>query len=153
MPMTAPSVPARLEIVSSRLFDAPRAAVFEAFEDPAQLRTWWGPQGFTSTIHAFDFRPGGEWKLTMHGPDGTNYDNQSRFVEIEKPARVVFEHLSPVHWFVMTMTFADAPAGNTALTWRMVFEATPENEKLTAFLRGANEQNFDRLEAVLRRKA
>ena len=151
--MTNPPHPSRFDIVTTRTFDAARERVFHAFANPKELAHWWGPHGFTNTIREFDFRPGGAWRLTMHGPDGAAYDNESRFLAIETPARIVFEHLQPMHWFEMTMTFADAPAGKTVLTWRMSFERTPENEKLRSFLTTANEQNFDRLEAHLRTTA
>ena len=63
------------EIVFSRLFAAPRAMVWGALADPWQVGQWWGPKGFTTTILEMDLRPGGKWRLVMHGPDGTNYPN------------------------------------------------------------------------------
>ena len=140
------------EIVSTRDFaDAPEA-VFSAFSDPARLARWWGPNGFTNTIREFDLRPSGKWRLTMHGPDGTNYDNESRFLEVVRPARIVFQHEEPVHGFRMTMTFAEHGAG-TMLTWRMRFEITDEAAKVRPFILLANEQNFDRLAAHLAHSA
>ena len=50
------------EIVSSRVFDAPRELVFRAFSEPEHLAVWWGPNGFTNTIDVFDFRVDGEWR-------------------------------------------------------------------------------------------
>lgn len=49
--------------------------VFAAMSEPARLARWWGPHGFASTIHEFEFKPGGRWLLTMHGPDGKDYPN------------------------------------------------------------------------------
>lgn len=46
-------------IIGTRLLDAPRKLVFAAWTDPKHLAQWWGPNGFTTTTHAFDFRPGG----------------------------------------------------------------------------------------------
>ena len=71
--------PSDREIVSTRTFAAPRERVFEAFSDPTQLARWWGPKGFTNTIHEFDLRPGGMWRLVMHAPNGADYANESRF--------------------------------------------------------------------------
>ena len=53
---------------------------------------WWGPVGFSSTIHAFDFQPGGDWRLTLHGPDGTDYPNHNRFARIEPDRLLVIDH-------------------------------------------------------------
>ena len=49
-----------------------------------------GAAGFTTTIHEMDVRPGGIWKQTMHGPDGTDYPSQSVFIEVVKPERIVY---------------------------------------------------------------
>ena len=57
-------------IIGTRVFDAPRELVFEAFTDVKHLARWWGPGGFTTTTHAIDVRPGGVWRFVMHGPDG-----------------------------------------------------------------------------------
>ena len=80
------------EIVMSRIIEGPRRVVFEAYSDPRHLAHWWGPNGFTTTTHSFEFRPGGVWDFTMHGPDGTNYPNRIEWLEITPPERIVFLH-------------------------------------------------------------
>src|ERR1700704_5554766 len=69
----AQSATADREIVISRVIGAPRELVFEAFTEVRHLSRWWGPEGFTTTTRAFDFRVGAEWDFVMHGPDGTDY--------------------------------------------------------------------------------
>jgi uncharacterized protein YndB with AHSA1/START domain len=138
------------EIVSGRDIDAPREKVFKAFADPTHLARWWGPSGFTNTFEEFDFRPGGTWRFTMHGPDGpdgTDYPNRSVFLDIQEPSRIVFEHESP-HAFRMTITLADE-AGKTRIGWRMLFETAAERDRVARVAVPANEQNFDRLQAEL----
>jgi uncharacterized protein YndB with AHSA1/START domain len=137
-----------IEIVTSRRMAVPRKKVFEAFTDPLQLAGWWGPVGFTNTIQIFDLRPGGMWQHVMRSPEGVEFDNESQFVEVTPHERIVFEHLRPIHWFRMTMLFADV-GGATELTWRMELAADEESRKLKDFLAAANEQNFDRLEQHL----
>lgn len=73
------------EIIATRVFKTPRLLVFKAWTDPDHLIHWWGPKGFTSTFHEFDLRPGGVWRLVMHGPNGADFQNESIFVEIVKP--------------------------------------------------------------------
>src|SRR5688500_17035285 len=80
------------EIVVTREFDAPRELVWEAWTQPQHVAQWWGPRGFTNTIHEMAVKPGGVWRLTMHGPDGTDYPNKIVFTEVVKPARLVYEH-------------------------------------------------------------
>jgi uncharacterized protein YndB with AHSA1/START domain len=77
------------EIVITRVFDAPCELVFDAMADPKQVVQWWGPIGFTTTIHGMDVRTGGVWRHTMHGPDGTDYPNKSIFIEVVRPERIV----------------------------------------------------------------
>src|SRR4028119_1701388 len=70
-------------IVISRVIDAPRELVFEAFTEVRHLSRWWGPDGFTTTTRAFEFRVGGEWDFVMHGPDGTDYQEWISWTEIQ----------------------------------------------------------------------
>ncbi len=121
--------------------------MFEAFSDPQQLMLWFGPNGFTSTFETFDFRVGGEWVFTFHGPNGTDYPNESTFVEIVPNERIVYDHTCMPH-FRMTMTFADNEGG-TLLTWRMAFETVQLCKALKGICVPANEENFDRLAAHL----
>jgi uncharacterized protein YndB with AHSA1/START domain len=137
------------EIASRRVIDAPRDKVFKAFADPTHLARWWGPSGFRNTFEEFDFRPGGTWRFTMHGPDGTDYSNRSVFLDIQEPARIVLEHESAPA-FRMTITLADE-AGQTRLDWRMLFESAALRDQVAKYAVPANEQNFDRLEAELAR--
>src|SRR5205085_8312645 len=80
------------EIKLTRIFNAPVKTVWEAWTDPAQAAHWWGPRGFTITTHSKDFKPGGHWIYTMHGPDGTDFPNITKFLEIEKHAKLVYDH-------------------------------------------------------------
>lgn len=135
------------EIVNSRSFAVPREQLFAAFSDPTQLVRWWGPKGFTNTIQKFDLRPGGEWLVTMKAPDGAEYPNESIFHVVAIPEKIVWEHLRPVHRFLMTMTYI-AEGARSRLTWRMHLE-TDEGETMRQFFAAANEENFDRLEKHL----
>jgi uncharacterized protein YndB with AHSA1/START domain len=123
-PQSSPT--ADREILTSRLYDAPREMVFKAWSDPKKLAQWWGPRGFSTTTHAMDFRSGGEWRLTMHGPDGRDYENRVLYIEILAPERIVYTHSGaensddPIK-FISTITFEDQ-GGKTLLTMRGVFD-------------------------------
>ncbi|REE56282.1 uncharacterized protein YndB with AHSA1/START domain [Paenibacillus taihuensis] len=138
------------EIVNWRIMHAPREVVFEAWRNPEQLASWWGPNGFTNTFDTFEFKPGGDWEFVMHGPDGTDYKNKSQFIEIDAPERIVFKHLNGPH-FQMTATLEEVDANNTKLTWRMLFDTAGEFEMVKSYAIEGNEQNFDRLQAVLQK--
>jgi uncharacterized protein YndB with AHSA1/START domain len=140
------------ETHNSRDLNAQRETVFDAFAKPELLAQWWGPKGFTITIEKFDFRAGGEWVFVMHGPDGQNYPNRKKFVEIERPSRIVFRHIQAGHDFLMTMTFQDL-GNKTRLTWDMQFESDGDNPALKGFILSANEENFDKLGDLLRQSS
>src|SRR3954447_3205816 len=80
------------EIVISRVIDAPPELVFAAFTELRHLSQWWGPDGFTTTTRAFEFRAGGAWEFTMQGPDGTDYPEWISFTEIDPPERIALLH-------------------------------------------------------------
>lgn len=86
------SATADREIVVSRLVDAPRELVFEAFTEVRHLSRWWGPEGFTTTTRLFEFRIGGVWDFVMHGPDGTDYTEWITWREIVPPERIALLH-------------------------------------------------------------
>ena len=75
------------EIVVSRTIEGPRCLVFEAWSDIRHPSHWWGPDGFTTTTHSFEFRLGGVWDFIMHGPDGTDYPNRIEWREIAPSSR------------------------------------------------------------------
>ncbi len=128
---------------SSREIPATPQQIFAAISDPARLARWWGPAGFTNTFDVCEFKPGGKWSFTMHGPDGANYPNESVFVEIDPPRRVVIRHTcEPL--FTLTITLAPSTAGTT-LTWLQEFENADFARRMEHILRPANEQNLDRL--------
>ncbi|WP_061249703.1 SRPBCC family protein [Leptospira alstonii] len=138
------------EVVSVRVVNAPKELAFKAWTDPQHLQLWWGPKGFTNTFHEFDLKPGGNWRFTMHGPDGTDYPNHSVFVEILKPERLVFDHISG-HVFRVTATFEEESPNKTKVTFRMFFESLQDFERSKKYVIEGNEQNFDKLEAELKR--
>lgn len=89
---TTPSHAKENEISIIRFYDAPLAAVWKAWTDPAEAAHWWGPRGFTITTSGKDLRPGGYWDYMMHGPDGQNYPNRTTYLEVEDQAKLVYDH-------------------------------------------------------------
>jgi uncharacterized protein YndB with AHSA1/START domain len=108
------------EITITRTLNAPVDLVWETWTNPEHIAQWWGPNGFTNTITKMDLRPGGEWLLVMHGPDGTDYKNKSIFKEIVPHKKIVFDHIAPN--FTATIEF-EARGETTFLKWHMLFES------------------------------
>src|SRR3954465_10111793 len=92
------------EIRISRLLNAPVELVWEVWTNPEHIKNWWGPNGFTNTIHLMDVKKAGAWNLTMQGPDGTNYKNESVFTEVIPLKKIVYKHESAPK-FVATVEF------------------------------------------------
>jgi len=116
------------EIATTRVFDAPRDLVFDAWTSPEHVGQWWGPNGFTTTTHSMDVRPGGEWIFVMHGPDGTDYKNHIVYREVVRPERLVYDHVSgPL--FRATVIF-EAEGQKTRIRMQMLFETAELRKKV-----------------------
>lgn len=97
----------------TREFNAPRELVFDAFTAPEKISQWWGPNGFTTTTKSMEFKEGGEWIFTMHGPGGTNFSNRIVYTKIQEPELLKYDHFdryeddgNPPH-FKQTITFEE----------------------------------------------
>ena len=111
------------EIVISRVIDAPRELVFEAFTEVRHLSQWWGPEGFSTTTRSFEFRVGSEWDFVMHEPDGTDYPEWITWTEIVAPERIALLHgesRGDPNAFESVLTFAPDGAA-TRVEMRTVF--------------------------------
>ncbi|MBK6653367.1 SRPBCC family protein [Zoogloea sp.] len=132
----------------TRIYDAPLQAVWDAWAIPEEVAQWWGPRGFTITTHGRDLRTGGYWHYTMHGPDGTEYENTTQYLEIVPLQRMVYDHgghkdRPPL--FRVTMLLSEH-AGRTQLDLSFAL-ATPEiAEEMRGFIKKAGgEGTWDRL--------
>jgi len=142
------------EIVETRIFDAPRKLVFKVWTEAEHIAKWWGPDGFTNTIHIMDVRPGGIWSLTMHGPDGTDYLNNMVYTKIINEELIVYTHTATLEnkagEFETTVSFEEQ-GNKTKLTMCMVFNSKEERDQV-AEKYGAVEglsQNLRRLNEYL----
>ena len=141
------------EIVTVRVFAAPRELVWRAWTEPEHIARWWGPRGFTNTIHEMDVRPGGVWSFIMHGPDGVDYQNKIIFREVVRPSRLVYSHVSGPT-FEAVATFEEE-GEKTRVTMRTIFDSADMRERVArdfGAVEGA-QQTLARLEEfVLARK-
>ncbi len=136
------------ELLITRTLNAPIDLVWEVWTKPGHIVNWWGPNGFTNTISTMDMRPGGEWNLIMHGPDGTDYVNKSTFKEVISFKKISYEHFNP--HFIATIDF-EAQGEKTSLTWHMLFDS---EEILKAIVKAHNaaeglKQNVEKLSMYL----
>lgn len=150
--MTAKNKSNELRLI--RIFDAPVAAVWDAWTDPEQVLQWWGPRGFSVTTHSRDFRAGGHWSYTMHGPDGVDWPNRTVYHEVEKHTRLVYDHggaedRPPL--FRVTAEFRSLDGGErTELDMRMTLPTPEAAEETRKFIKKAGgDSTWDRLAEFL----
>jgi uncharacterized protein YndB with AHSA1/START domain len=110
-------------LVISRIFEAGRSVLFEAWTTPGQVAAWWGPMGFVTTACEMDIRPGGSFRVVMRSPEGTDHCKVGTYREIVAPERIVFTFAwadsSGIqgHQTLVTVTLEDLGA-RTRLTLR-----------------------------------
>ena len=129
-------------------FKKPIEEIWDLWTRPEHLENWWGPDGFTSKIHHFDFEEEGEWKMTLHGPDGINFPNKSIFKEIIPLKKIVFEHFYP-HF--MTTVIFELQGENTQIEWTMLFNTIELRDTIVKVHKAdeGQKQNIEKLEKYL----
>jgi len=119
------------ELVFRRFLSAPREKVFDAWTDAEQIAKWWGPQGFQTTTHAMDVRPGGVWAFSMHGPDGRTYKSKVVYLQVERPTFLAYQQAGEGAdagvQFHSTVTLGEM-FGKTGMTLRILFATAEERE-------------------------
>jgi uncharacterized protein YndB with AHSA1/START domain len=143
------------EVTITRIFDAPRAVVFRAWTDAAQLAQWWHPKGFINPVCEIDARVGGALRIHMRGPDGSIYPMKGEFREIAPPERLAFTNIAldeagnHILEGFTTVTFAD-DGGKTRMTLRTRARAVVD--KAVTHLQGMEmgwTMSIDKLAAML----
>lgn len=118
------TTPTEREIVMTRVFNAPRHLVFEAFTKPELLKRWFGPRGWSLVVCEVDFRVGGGWRFVLGGPDGRQMGMRGVYREIVAPERTVhmesFDDFPGESQVTSVLTEED---GKTTLTATVLYES------------------------------
>ncbi len=151
--VTTYTTPSDTEIVITRVVDAPRSLVFEAYTTPRHLQRWLlGPPGWTMPVCEFDPRPGGAWRYVWRKANGTELPMGGMVLEFVPPERVVTTERWGPKWpeTVNTLVLTEA-AGQTTLTLTVAY---PSKEARDAALRTGMKDGTDvsyaRLDELLR---
>ena len=145
--------PSDREVSMTRVFDAPRRLVWEAYTKPEHIRQWLlGPEGWTMPVCEMDLRPGGAWHFVWRKDDGAEMGMTGVYREIVPHERLVNTERWGPEWpeTINTVVFTEEK-GKTRVTLTVLY---PSKEARDAAMRtgmkeGAN-RSFDRLDAVLR---
>jgi uncharacterized protein YndB with AHSA1/START domain len=140
------------QVTMSRLFDAPRKRVFEAYTDPKLIPKWWGPRSQTTTVETMDVRVGGRWRYVSRESDGKEFAFRGTFLEIVPPERLVstFEYEGmPGHVSQDTATFEDL-GRQTKVTVTTRFDSLEDLEGMLASgMEFGAKESWDRLAELL----
>jgi uncharacterized protein YndB with AHSA1/START domain len=127
-----PEAASAQEITLTRVFDAPRQLVWDAWTDPEQLAKWWGRRGWSTPPSSvtIDLRPGGVFRLlSFSDEDGTQMPTEGVFREVVEPERLVFAERSEDSWHdgaVSSVTFTDLGDGRTEMVLHSTIHTTDE---------------------------
>lgn len=139
------------QLVYTRLLNAPRDLVWEAWTNPDHIKEWWGPNGFSLTHQSIAVKPGGEWNFIMHGL-GQDFENRVKFIEVIEPSFLSYQHGNPDGSisFMVNVNFDEAD-GKTLLTMRSVFESAEVIAELNRTVKAieGGMQHLDRLKAYV----
>lgn len=139
------------ELRITKNLSAPIHFVWEVWTKPEYIANWWGPNGFTNSIDVMEVKQGGEWRFTMHGPDGKNYPNRSVYLEIVDHKKIVFQHFNPN--FITTVNF-QSKGNETYLEWTMLFETVELFDTVVKVFKADEglKQNVEKLESYLKER-
>jgi uncharacterized protein YndB with AHSA1/START domain len=143
------------EVTVTRVFDAPRDLVWEAWTKPEHFQHWFGTPPYTTPVDriSMDVRPGGAWKATMvSGDDGSELPFKGTYAEVDEPNRIVMvfedaENPENTLTEVLTVTFNDLGDDRTEIVAHQAGHMPPEQYVL---LEQGYGTFFDRLAAHLK---
>jgi uncharacterized protein YndB with AHSA1/START domain len=149
------TLPSDREIVLTRVFNAPRELVFEAYTKPEHVRNWWGPRTSTKVLFEAEVRPGGAWRYEILSGDGEKVPFTGVYQEVAPPERLVYTEVYDVAPFnsgdpaLNTVTFNDE-AGKTLVTVTTVYPTKEVRDfVLTTGMEGGAAESYDRMEELL----
>jgi uncharacterized protein YndB with AHSA1/START domain len=145
------TTPSDCEIVLTRVFDAPRRLVFDAFSKLELLKRWFGPRGWSLVVCEVDLKVGGGFRFVLRGPDGKEMGMRGVYREIAPPERSV--HMESFDDFPgesqVTAVFVEE-GGKTTLTATVLY---PSREVRDAVLKSGMEhgaaESYDKLNELL----
>jgi uncharacterized protein YndB with AHSA1/START domain len=147
------TTPSDRELVITRVVDAPRRLVWEAWTKPEHVPNWMlGPEGWTMPVCEIDLRPGGAWHFVWHGSDGTEMEMRGEYQEITPPERLVSTESSGGDWpeTINTLTLSEED-GKTTITQTVFYKSKEARDAaLETGMREGVSMSFDRLAEYLR---
>ena len=144
--------PGKQDLTSTVVLDAPRELVFKCYTDPKLFARWWGPSRYRNEVEKYDSRPGGEWKVTQVGEDGSRHAFRGVNHDVVAPDRIcqTFEYLGfPGHVALQTATF-EALGNKTKIVAQIVFQSVMDRDGMVASgMQSGADESMERLQDLL----
>jgi uncharacterized protein YndB with AHSA1/START domain len=146
------TMPSDVEIAMSRVFDAPRRLLWDAWTNPDHVPQWMtGPEGWTMPVCEIDLRPGGAWHFVWRRANGAEMAMDGKYLEVEPPSRLVMTETWGKEWpeTVNTLTLVESN-GRTTMTQTMRYPSKAARD--AAFQTGMQDGasvSFERLAKYL----
>ncbi len=150
------TTPSDCEVAMSRVFDAPRRLVFEAWTNPEHVPHWMiGPEGWTMPVCEIDLRAGGAWHFVWRKADGTEMAMNGTYREVTPPERLVSTEKWGPEWpeTINTLTLAEKDGKTTATQTILYPSKEARDAALQTGMKEGAAQSYDRLDLYLRRVA
>lgn len=144
--------PGKQEIITTRVFNAPRDLVFKAYNDPELIPQWWGPRGYTTRVDKMELKPGGLWRYVQSNGDGQEFAFSGVCHSVNAPEQMIstfeFEGM-PGHVLLGTMTFEERD-GKTFFTERLVFQTVEDRDgMIQSGMEEGSADSMERFEELL----
>lgn len=151
--MNVTAEPGKQDIILTRVFDAPRELVFQAYTDPKLVPQWWGPRKYETIVDKMELKKGGLWRYINRGEDGQEFAFNGVYHEIVAPERLIytyeFEGVPPGKASIVTITF-EAQGGKTKLTDKSLFQSVDDRDMvLQSGMEEGAAETFDRFDELL----
>jgi len=142
------------DIVMTRVFDAPRSLVFDAYTKPELLKRWLGVfGGYSMPVCEVDLRVGGTYRFVWRGPDGAEMGVRGLYREVVRPERLVHTEKFDEAWYPgesLITTVLVEQGGKTTLTVTMRYESREARDAvLKSPMEGGVAQSYDKLAELL----
>jgi uncharacterized glyoxalase superfamily protein PhnB/uncharacterized protein YndB with AHSA1/START domain len=152
-PGTLFTTPSDVELVATRVVDAPRDVVWEMWTSPTHVPHWMlGPDGWTMPVCEIDLRPGGGWHYVWRQPDGTSMEMSGGYREVARPERLVSTERWGGDWpeTVNTLVLTEHE-GKTTMTCTVRYPSREARERaIGTGMKDGWAQSYDKLDAYLK---
>jgi uncharacterized protein YndB with AHSA1/START domain len=139
--------------VITRVVDAPRGIVFDAWTNPKHVPQWLlGPEGWTMPVCEIDLRPSGSWHYVWRKTDGSEMAMRGSYKEVVPPERLVHTESWGPEWPETTNTMVlTESGGQTTITLTLTYPSKEARDAaLETGMKGGMDQSFDRLDMLLK---